>query len=309
MYDLVIIGAGPAGLAASLYAMRKRLEFLTLSETLGGKGNYSVHIPDSEEHQAITARELITVYRSRLEYLRHSYRLDRVQSIERIDGGFAVHTRGGSTEEAKSVVVATGTKTPHLDVPGERELLGKALGTSSISYSHLLYGKTVLVIGDSDRVLQAAVELSIQTDRVMVAMLSNGTYSPTLVQALERRENVELIRDATVNRFVGAQRVETAKLSVAGTERDVSADAFFVEPHPSPNSELLRALFETSDVRLPAFDEEGFVNVDAANMTVVPGLFAAGDLTGNGFEQTLVALGEGTKAALSAYRYLLRRQQ
>ena len=92
MHDLIIVGAGPAGLAAALYATRKRLDYLVLSTDLGGKSNYRVELPDIDESSIIRARELVTIYRSRLEYLRHSYRLESVSRVESIDEGFRVAT-------------------------------------------------------------------------------------------------------------------------------------------------------------------------------------------------------------------------
>jgi thioredoxin reductase len=306
MHDLVIIGAGPAGLAAALYAMKKRMKYLVLSETLGGKGNYSVRLPEAEEHQAVTAKGLITVYRSRLQYLRHSYRLESVEKIERADDRFTLTTRSGAVESARTVIVATGTKTPHLNVPGEGELLGKHLGTSSISYSHLLYGKSVFVVGDSDRVLRAAVELSIQAERVTVALMPEGTFTPALLEAVSNRQRVELIQNATVTRFSGAENAESVTFSAGDSERTLTADAFFVEPHPDPNVAVVRPLLEraaTADA--PALTDDGFIIVDGRNRTGIPGLFAAGDVTNTGFEQALIALGEGTTAALAAYEYVM----
>lgn len=306
MNDLVIIGAGPAGLAAALYAMKKRLKYVVLSETLGGKANYSVNLPDTEDYHTITAKQLVAVYRNRLEYLRHSYRLERAERVDTTADGFAVTTSGGAVEEARSVIVATGTSTPHLNVPGERELLGKALGTSSISYSHLLHGRTVFITGNSDRVLKAAVELSIQAEQVGVALLTDGTYTHGLVDSLDARDNVEIIHDATIERFSGSSRTESVTLTTGGHEQEITADAFFVEPEPAPNNQPVHELLSGAGTQEhPALSAEGFIVVDCRSMTRVPGLFAAGDVTDGGYEQALVALGEGTTAALAAYESLL----
>ncbi|MFW5742929.1 MAG: FAD-dependent oxidoreductase, partial [Spirochaetota bacterium] len=137
MHDLIIIGAGPAGLAAALYATKKRLDYLVLSKDLGGKSNYSVDLPETERGATIRADELVTVYRSTLEYLRHSYRLVGVTGLRHDDDGFTAELEDGSTESARAVIVSTGARVRKLDVPGELTFLSRGLGYSSISYSHL----------------------------------------------------------------------------------------------------------------------------------------------------------------------------
>lgn len=298
MHDLIIIGAGPAGLAASLYATRKRLDYLVLSRDLGGKSNYSVKLPEMDEHQVIRARELVTVYKSKLEYLRHSYRLDGVASVKHKDGVFTVTTEKGDAEEAGAVLVASGARNKRLDVPGEGKYLSRGLGYSSISYSHLFEGKKVFLTGDTDRVLNSAIELSIHSDHVTLVLLKGGSYSSELVDYVSSLDRIEVIRDGSIKEFRGGEFATEAVVESTDGEKVVTADGFFVEPEPQGNTGFLDSLLELKGA--------GYVPVDSQGMTSIPGLFAAGDVTGNGAEQVLVALGDGAKAALAAYRYLLQ---
>ena len=300
MQDLIIIGAGPAGLAAALYATRKRLDYLVISKDLGGKSNYSVTVPDGEPHGAIRADELVTIYKSRLEYLRHSYTLAGVSKLTRTDQGFACTLEDGPAHDARAVIVATGTHLRRLDVPGEREFLSRGLGYSSISYSHLFAGKRVFIIGDSNRVLDSTVELSIHAESVTAALLAHGRFDAQLVSQVRGLERVTLIEEATVREFRGDEYAREAVVTNAAGEQTVRADGFFIEPEPVPNTGFI----EAGD----ALGDGGYLKVDGSCMTAVPGLFGAGDVTGNGFAQTLVSLGDGAKAVLSAYRYLLRRK-
>jgi NADH-dependent peroxiredoxin subunit F len=297
MHDLIIIGAGPAGLAAALYATRKRLDYLVISKDLGGKSNYSVDLPDSEPGGTIRADELVTVYRSRLEYLRHSYRLDAATALRLQGDTFVVELEDGTTEEARAVIVATGTRLDKLDVPGEVTFLSRALGYSSISYSHLFRGKRVFIAGNTDRALNSAIELSIHADSVTVALLAGGTCDPALVDRIRGLDRVEYLEGATIAEFRGEEYAQEVVLSTGNGARTIEADGFFIEPEPVPNTAFLGDTV--------ARDESGYLTVDGSNMTDVPGLFAAGDVTGNGYEQILVSLGDGAKAVLSAYRYLL----
>lgn len=298
MHDLIIIGAGPAGLAASVYATRKRLDYLVLSRDLGGKSNYSVKLPDVEEHQVIRARELVTIYKSKLEYLRHSYRLEGVKSVTHSDGVFTVKTEKDTEEEARTVLVATGARNRRLDVPGEGTYLSRGLGYSSISYSHLFEGKRVFLTGDTDRVLNSAVEMSIHSDAVVLLLLRDGSYTPQLVEYVKSLDRVEVIDDATIKEFRGGDYASEVVVAGPGGDRTIAADGFFVEPEPRANTSFLDGVV--------TFHGAGYLSIDGENMTSVPGLFAAGDVTGYAFEQILVALGDGAKAMLSAYHYLLR---
>ena len=297
MHDLIIIGAGPAGLAAAVYATRKRLNSLVLSRNLGGKSNYGIKLPDMAEHEVIKAKELVTSYKSNLEYLRSSYRLEGVKSVSHSAGVFAVETDKGRTEEARAVIVATGTRNRNLNVPGEGKYLSRGLGYSSISYSHLFKGKRVFLTGDTDRVVNSAIELSHHSDSVTLLLLKDGKYSPSVVNHLILMGKVDLIQDGSIVEFRGDEFATEVVVSTPDGERTIQADGFFVEPEPGGASEFLGDLVETK--------RGGYVPVDNHGMTSLPGLFAAGDITGYDCEQVLVALGDGAKAALSAYRYLL----
>lgn len=303
MHDMIIIGAGPAGLAAALYATKKRLDYLVISKDLGGKSNYSVNIPEVETYGTVRADELVTIYKSRLQYLRHSYKLTGVVSLEKIDGGFAVKLEDDTTEEARAVIVASGTHLQKLDAEGAAKFLSRGLGYSSISYSHLFAGKSVFVAGDSDRVVNSAIELSIQAEKVTVALLAGGRFDEKLVDRVRALDRVTVMENATIREFTGDEYAREVVITNGTDATTVSADGFFVEPEPIPNTSFLQGtgLLEGSDL----LDPSGYVRVDGANMTSVPGLFAAGDVTGNGYEQILVSLGEGAKAVLSAYRFLL----
>ena len=297
MLDLIIIGAGPAGLAASVYAARKRLKFLVLSRDLGGKSNYSIKLPEMEDHQVIRAKELVTIYKSRLEYLRQSYRLEAVRTLAHEGGAFTVTTAKGATDTARAVLIASGSKNRRLDIPGEGKFLSRALGYSSISYSHLFDGKHVFLTGDSDRVLNSALELSIQSDRVTLLLLSGGRYAEGLLDPVKSLRGVEVIEEGKVKEFTGDEFATGAVIEASGEERIITADGFFVELEPTAYTEFVESVIELKD--------GGFVPVDENCMTSLPGLFAAGDVTGHCCEQVLVALGDGAKAALSAYRHLL----
>ena len=141
MYDLIIVGGGPAGLTAAVYAVRKRLHVLLVSEDLGGKTNYQMSLPWMETHQAIRGVDIVNKFRRELQYLDFAHRLEPVNSISKSKAGSFLVETPTVTLEAKIVIVATGSRVKHLDVPGEHQFIGLGVTYSAISYAPLFIGR------------------------------------------------------------------------------------------------------------------------------------------------------------------------
>ena len=298
MYDLIIIGGGPAGLTAAIYAIRKRLNVLLVSEDLGGKTNYHLDLPDVEGYQVIRGVEVVNKFKSELEYLDFARHLERVEKVEKTDDGFVVHTIGGGELLAKAVIIATGTRQQWLNVPGEREYLSKGLCYSALSYAPLFIEKDTVVIGEDELALRSAAELATVAHHVHVVGTSEKALDTPLGKKLETAVNVTILPEYKVKRVEGNGYCNTVVVeSVSGKEIKIHADGTFVEVGLHPNSQPVADLVE--------LDERGFIKVDPYSCTSFPGIFAAGDVTNIYAEQVLVAVGEGVKAALSAYEYLL----
>jgi len=298
MYDLIIIGGGPAGLTAAIYAIRKRLNVLLVSENLGGKTNYHLDLPDVEGYQVIRGVEVVNKFKSELEYLDFAHHLERVDRVEKTGDNFVVHTVGGGELLARAVILATGSRQQWLNVPGEREYLSKGLCYSALSYAPLFIEKDTVVIGEDDLALRSAAELATVAHHVHVVGPSAQALLTPLGKKLETAVNVTLLPDYKVKRVEGNGYCNTVIVeNVRGEEMKIAADGTFVEVGLRPNSQPVAELVD--------LDERGFIVVDAYSRTSLPGIFAAGDVTNIYAEQVLVAVGEGVKAALSAYEYLL----
>lgn len=150
MYDLIIVGGGPAGLTAAIYAIRRRLNVLLVSQDLGGKTNYHLTLPGMEMYQVIRGAEVVEKFRREIEYLDFARRQASVQTIDKRQNHFIVTTTGHIELKAKSVIFATGSSVKRLNVPGEQEFLGRGLSYSAVSYASLFAGKRTVVIGDGD---------------------------------------------------------------------------------------------------------------------------------------------------------------
>ena len=209
-----------------------------------------------------------------------------------------VHLAEGEKLETKAVILATGAQQQWLDVPGERQYLSKGLCYSAVSYAPLFIDKKTVVIGDGDLALRSTAELSTVAERVHLVGPKGEILNTPLGRKLQEASNVTILQGYEVTQILGngyAERVVVKDLN--GNVADIPADGTFVEKALIPNASMVPETVET--------DEEGFILVDCQCKTNVPGFFAAGDVTHITAEQVLVAVGEGVKAALSAYEYLL----
>jgi len=195
------------------------------------------------------------------------------------------------------VIVATGASPIALDVPGAEELVGLGLGYSVTTHAHLLAGRNVAVIGATVRALRGVAELARSATQIyLIAPDATGMTTP-LARALRDRSNVEFLAGYTVKKITGPFNVGALIVEHDGHSRWLKVDAAFVDLGLRPNSGLVRRIVQT--------DPDGFIWVDDHNATTLPGLFAAGDVTTAFGEQIMIAIGDGARAALSAYDYLL----
>jgi alkyl hydroperoxide reductase subunit F len=298
MNDLIIIGGGPAGLTAAIYAIRKRLDVMLISKDLGGKTNYRLSLPWIEDYQVIRGLEIVSKFRNELEYLEYARELDSVEKLSKIEDVFALKTRNGKEYQAKAVIVASGTRQVRLKVPGEKEYTMKGLCYSALSYAPLFIDKKVVVIGNDELALRAAGELATVARHVTLVTGNNDRLKTDLGKKLARSKNVTILENHSVVEVKGDTYARTVVTKdAAGVLQEIAADGTFVEMALTPNTQMLDGLVE--------LDNRGRIIVDNAGKTSTPGIFAAGDVTNTYAEQVLVAIGEGAKAALSAYDYLL----
>lgn len=299
MYDLIIIGGGPAGLTAASYAIRKRLNVLLVSRDLGGKTQWHLSLPWIEDYQVIRGLEIVNKFKNELEYLDFARHIEGVEKVERDGENFTVITKGGAILQAKAVIVATGTRQVRLNVPGEKEFMMKGLCYSALSYAPLFIDRTTIVIGDRDLALRAAAELSTIAEKVYLVCPAADLPNTPISHMLQTASNVTVLKNTQVVEVKGDQFARAAILKDNSGTHELAADAIFVEMALTPNTLMVKGLVD--------LDDEGRIRVDCGSRTNVPGIFAAGDVTSGFAEQVLIAVGEGAKAALSAYEYLLPR--
>ena len=301
MYDLIIIGGGPAGLTAAVYAVRKRMEVLMISKDLGGKTNFRLQLPWVERHQIINGEEVVSRFANEIDYLSSVRLLDKVEKVEKLpDGVFRLRTRGEETFEACALLIATGARGQLLNVPGEREYMMRGLCYSAMSYAPVMIDRNVVVIGEGELALKAVGELAKVAAHVTLVAAEHGELDTPMGKTARALSNVLILEGYQVVEVLGdhVHRYARAMVVTNGTDtRELSMDAGFVELALLPNVQMVRGLVE--------LDANDRIRIDAKNRTSCPGIFAAGDVTDVYAEQVLIAVGEGAKAALSAYDYLL----
>ncbi len=299
MYDLIIIGGGPAGLTAAVYAIRKRLNVVLVSPDLGGKANARMHIEGVDTFNVINGADLVRRFRNEIEYLDFARILESATRVEKTDGVFLVTTASGKCLEARAVILATGADAVRLDVPGADRYWLKGVAYSTVSYAPLYIDKTVALIGSGPLALRGAAELSQIVKQLYLIAPTHGELDTPVGRRVIDASHVELLENwspVAVEGDVYAR--ELIVRAPDGYERSLPVDGIFVELGLKPHSELVQGL--------TAVDEMGRVLVNCGTETTTPGLFAAGDVTQLPAEQVVVAIGEGAKAALAAYEYLIK---
>ena len=295
-YDLLIIGGGPAGLTAAAYAVRKRIETMLISEDLGGKTNYKFTLPDVETHLTIDGEELVSKFKSQLEYLDFARHLGKVTKFQRKGKAFTAMTADHSFK-GKAVIIATGVMPKRLRVPGEEEFLGHGVSYSTVSHAPLFIDMEVAVIGDGMPALQAAAELAQIAKKVNVIGVPNRLIASPLGRKVKNSGKAEFFTGCTVKEIRGNTSPEKIITKSKSGETEIPVKGVFIELGYVPNTSMF--------ARLVKLNRDRRIIIDENNQTNVPGLFAAGDVTDVNAQQVVIAVGEGANAALSAYNYLL----
>lgn len=296
MYDLIILGGGAAGLSAAVYALGKQLDFLVIYENFGKAGTPQ-HLAGQADEEFLAGAEAVRLFERQVTAQAHRILVDKVTNVAKVSGVFHVTTEHHGVQESAAVIVATGATPIGLEVAGAKELLGQGLGYSVTTHAQILAGRNVAVIGTTIRALRGVVELARSAAQIyLIAPDAAGLETP-VARALRQRPNVEILDGYSVKKISGPFNVGALIVERDGHSRWLKVDAAFVDLGLCPNSGVVRSIVQT--------DPDGFIWVDERNATTMPGLFAAGDVTTAFGEQILIAIGDGARAALSAYDYLL----
>lgn len=300
-YDLMIIGAGPAGLAASLYASRYKLEHMIFGVTLGGQIAEIKDIENWPGETSISGSKLIAKFTEQVESYGVKITPESVAGIVRKeDGVFEVDT-GKKKYMAKSIIMSMGAEYRRINIPGEKELTGKGVSYCATCDGFFFRNKTVAIIGGGNSAAVAALEMADIADKVyMIFRKSECTAEPFWVDKINSNPKIECVKETNIIEIKGEQKVERVVLDNPYNDKTyLEVDGVFVEIGSDPGIGLARKI----GVEI---DEQNYIKVSGDQGTNIPGLFAAGDITtgSNKFRQVLTAASEGSVAAASAYKFV-----
>lgn len=301
MYDVIIIGGGPAGLTASVYTARKKLNTLVLTKDFGGQPMWTTEIENYMGYQFITGPELMEKFDEQARHHSDNIKYEEARKLTvNTDNTFTVAT-GNGQYQAKAVIIASGKRPRRMEVPGEVEFTGRGVSYCATCDGPLFANKTVAVVGGGNSAVQAAYELSGVAETVYLIVRNRYSADPVMLDKLQQAKNVIALQGYISKEVQGNLFVE--KFIVArkdrGEETDLAVQGIFVEIGLNPNTEFAEGVL--------ALNQRREIMVDCRCRTNVSGLFAAGDVTDGIDKQIVIAAGDGAKAALIAYEYLLHR--
>lgn len=303
LYDVVIIGGGPAGLSAAIYAARKILKTLVISKDIGGQVAWTYDVDNYLGFSQVDTADLIAKFEEHVE----KYTVDKsigvgVNSIELTGKIKRITTSDGKSYLARTVIIGTGKRPRPLNVPGEKELVGMGVTYCSTCDAPLFADLDVAVAGGGNSALEAVIDLMKVAKNVYMVSLTPLTGDQILQDKVTGSPKVEVFTEYKILRIVGESAVERIEIESlkTGEVKRLDVQGIIIEIGLLPNSEMVIDTLETNSI--------GEIVVDSRCRTGISGVFACGDVTDVPFKQVIVAAGEGAKAALSAYDYIINQR-
>ncbi len=305
VYDVLILGGGPAGLTAAIYDARYNLSTMVITKGTGGTANLA---PEIENWPGFIGSgiELMQKFREQAELFGAKIKETEIESVRKEQEIFIV--KAGQEEiRGRTVIIALGTEHRKLDVPGEKEFLGKGVSYCATCDGNFFRGKTVAVVGGANSAASAALYLSTITKKTYILYRRHEMRcEPVSLDKLREKENVEIIYFARPLEIFGEKRVNKMKILVEDPDKEqkeleLEMDGVFIEVGATPLTNVIKSL----DLRLNC---DGYIETDKEMRTNIGGAFAAGDNTNNSLKQIVTATGEGAIAAKSVHEYLKNKK-
>jgi alkyl hydroperoxide reductase subunit F len=299
LYDTIIIGSGPAGMTAGIYAARREMSALMIGKEPGGQIMWASEIENYPGFRSISNHELIGKMQHHVTDLGVKTKNEEVKKIAKDENGDFQLTTGGGTFYGKTVIIAMGLSPRRLEIPGEKEFAGKGVTYCANCDAPFYKNKDVAVIGGGNSALDAAEYLSKIANKVyLVHRREEFRGFEALIEEVKDKENIELVLNSEVKSIKGEETVERIKVhnKKQDADSDIEVQGVFIEIGRIANTDLVEDLVERN--------ESSQIKVNDRCETATPGIYAAGDVTTVPFKQITIACGQGTIAALAAYQYI-----
>jgi alkyl hydroperoxide reductase subunit F len=296
IYDLIIIGAGPAGITAAVYAARKKMDILVITKDIGGQASWSGDIQNYTGYQFISGPELALKFEEHMR--KFDFEIKENEEVKEVSSrkeNLFIKT-DKDNYQTKTVIVASGKRSRELGVPGEQEFKNKGLTYCATCDGPLFTERDVAVIGGGNSALDAALQLIKIANRIYIINFTDNLTGDAIMQDKARADKkVSIFNNSRVKEILGDAFVQAIKIEEDKEEKTLDVQGIFVEIGLIPNSDFAVDLEK---------NERKEIVVNQRNETNIPGVFAAGDVTNVPEKQIIIAAGEGAKAVLSAFRYL-----
>lgn len=297
--DLLVIGGGPAGLNAALYAKRKGLSTGVIAKRIGGQLLNTSSVDNYLGISQVSGEELSEKYLSHLKELDVGILEEvEVENIHKNDRMFEVLLKDGMAFKSKTLLIATGSSPRKLQVTGEEEYSNRGVAYCAICDAPLFKGKDVIIAGGGNSAVEAAIDVAKFATHVTLVHRSELRADQILIDHMNSQTNITVHLQTQILEIVGDEKMTGVKVldKKNSQERVIDADGIFIEIGNLPSNHLVKDLV--------SLNERGEVIVDEKNMTSLPGLFAAGDVTQMPYKQIVIAVADGAKAALAANEYI-----
>lgn len=300
MYDLAILGGGPSGLTAGMYAGRANLKTIVVDKGLpGGQMQNTLEIENYPGYKSITGPQLSELYYEHMLEFGAEWKQAEVVDVDLAGSVKKIILAGGETITAKALIIATGTQPKKLNVPGERELVGRGVSYCATCDGAFFRNKHVIVVGGGDSAVEEGIFLTRFAAQVTIVHRRDQLRAaPILQQRAFANDKIRFVWDTIVEEIVGENRVTQVKLKnmKTGEVSHLDADGVFIYIGYLPNTGFLQAT--------GLLNANGYIDTDGTMATKIPGVFAAGDVRETYLRQIVTAAGDGAVAAMSAYHYL-----
>jgi len=302
-YDILIVGAGPAGLTAALYAGRYNLKIAVIAKSIGGTANLAGEIENWPGFFG-SGLELMNRFKEQADKFGAKYLQTEIDKIKKDDNGFVLEIKDKEIH-GKALIICLGTEHRKLNIEGEKEFLGKGVSYCATCDGSFFKNKVVAVVGGADSAAKAALYLAELAKQVYIIYRKDQIRcEPISFEKIKEKKNIQIYYYSVPTKIIGNKKVEKLEIEQFNSEKDkkpkkivLELDGVFIEVGAAPVTEIVKEL----KIKV---DDKGQIITDKAAKTNVQGAFAAGDGTDNVFKQVVVAAGEGAIAAKSAYDYL-----
>jgi thioredoxin reductase (NADPH) len=294
-YDVVIIGAGPAGLTAGVYSGRYKLKTLIIGKLFGGMAGEAYEICNFPSYGKILGRELVLKMIEQVKKIGIEIKQEEVTDVSKKKNGFEIATNK-EKYFSKKIIIATGTERKKLNLAREKEFTGIGISYCAVCDAPFYKDKIVGIVGGSDAALTASLLLSKFAKKVYVIYRREKFFraEPTWVEEVKKNRKITLLFNSEITELNGNEKLEEIEIN---KKRKMKIDGLFIEIGSVPNTELAK--------KLKLKIENNYIKIDKKQKTNIKGIFAAGDITNNPLKQMVTACGEGAIAADSVYRELI----